>query len=113
MDVRSFSNELISALSHVEFIERIELETEAIVVKGRAYLYDDMFLEIYFNEVTTTTAFALIKDKTRIWGIDKDNIREWHEHPIKNPTSHVKIQLLTVGNIIEKLAKVIKTMYTG
>ncbi len=69
-----------------------------------------MFLEIYFNEVTTTIAFALIKDKKRIWGIDKDRIRGWHEHPIKTPGSHVKIQPLNIRIIVEKLAMVIKTI---
>ena len=38
MDVNGFNSELLSALSRIEFVERIELETEAIVVKGRAYI---------------------------------------------------------------------------
>ena len=63
MDVNGFNSELLSALSRIELIERIELETEAIVVKGRAYINASMFLEIYFNEITETTAFALINEQ--------------------------------------------------
>ncbi len=30
---------------------------------------------IYFNEFTSTTAFALLENNKRIWGIDFDNPR--------------------------------------
>lgn len=110
MDVKAFNLELFSALSDVDFVEHIEIETEAIVVNGRAFIYGDMFLEIYFNEVTGTMAFALIKVQTRIWGIDKDATREWHEHPIHNPDSHVKIQQQSIRKIIKKLEEVIKEL---
>ena len=34
----------------------------------------------------------------------------WHEHPIHNPDSHVKIQQKSIRKIIEKLAEVIREL---
>ena len=103
MDVSNFTSDLLSELARLDFVERVELETEAIIVRGRAYLQEDMFIEIYFNERTNTTAFALIKEQDRIWGIDRDAIRGWHEHPFKNPNSHVEIKPVSIAEIISKL----------
>ena len=106
MDVNTFTSDLLSELARLDFVERVELETEAIIVRGRAYLHEDMFVEVYFNESTNTTAFALIKERDRIWGIDRDAIRGWHEHPIQNPKSHVEMRPVTIAQIISKLEAV-------
>ena len=67
-----------------------------------------MFLEFYFNEQTGTIAFALIRDQGKIWGIDRDNIRGWHLHPLENPMGHVGIEKLSVSEIVERLRAVLK-----
>lgn len=103
MDVSNFTSDLLSELARLNFIERIELETEAIIVRGRAYLTENVFVEIYFNECTNTIAFALIKESDRIWGIDNDSIRGWHEHPIENPKSHIETAPASIAQIISKL----------
>ena len=56
--------------------------------------------------VTETIAFALIKDHQRIWGIDRDNIRDWHIHPLDDPTNHISTEPLSVSNIVETLARI-------
>jgi hypothetical protein len=84
------------------------------VVSGRAYVtrrindIREMFLEFYFNEQTGTMAFALIEDRERIWGIDRDNIRGWHLHPLENPRGHIGIEMLSVSEIVERLGSVLK-----
>ena len=108
MDVRSFASELLRALATVETIERVVLQSEGPVVKGRAYVTAEMFLEFYFNEKTGTVAFALIRDRGRVWGIDRDNTRGWHLHPLENPVEHVGIEKLTVSEIVERLSAVLK-----
>lgn len=69
-------------------------------------LRKSMFLEVYYNELTETIAFALIEEQRRIWGIDRDNIRDWHIHPLDNPAKHTNIKPLSVFEIIETLSKV-------
>jgi hypothetical protein len=44
MDVRSFASELLRALATVEAIERVALQSEGPVVKGRAYATTELFL---------------------------------------------------------------------
>lgn len=107
MDVRSFASELLRALATVKEIERVVLQSEGPVVKGRAYVTAEMFLEFYFNEKTGTMAFALIRDQDRVWGIDRDNIRGWHLHPLENPAQHVEIEELSVSEIVERLSAVL------
>jgi len=106
MDVSTFTSELLSELAKLDFVDRVELETEAIIVRGRAYLHENMFVEVYLNQSTNTIAFALIKEQDRVWGIDRDAIRGWHEHPIENPKSHVEIRAVTIVQIISKLKAV-------
>ena len=107
MDVRGFVSELLRVLATVEAIERVALRSEGPVVSGRAYVAAEVFLKFYFNEKTGTMAFALIRDRGRIWGIDRDNIRGWHLHPPENPMEHVGIEPLSVSEIVERLRAVL------
>src|SRR4030067_1082135 len=92
LDINSFLNELLHELSQLDFIDRVDFHLEIITIKDRVFLKKELyFLEIYYNEQTGTTAFALIENRKRIWGIDYDNVREWHEHPIENPEIHKAI----------------------
>jgi len=88
MDVKTFLAELLSVMTTLDFVEDTDLKTESIVLSGIVFLKKNNFLDVYFNKLTQTIAFALIKDKKRIWGIDRDNIRDWHIHPFGNPEDH-------------------------
>ena len=66
---------------------------------------NNFFLQVYFNERTKTTAFALLKEEKRAWGIDFDSIRGWHLHPVENPEDHLIIEHKTIKEIIAHLAK--------
>jgi len=109
MDVNSFVDKLLVALANTELFERISFQAEGPTVSGYAYLSesDEIFLRVYFNETTDTIAFALIEHKQRIWGIDRDNRRGWHLHPVDNPTQHISISPLSVPNIIARLQEVL------
>lgn len=106
MDINQFLISLLHALSALDFIEKIDFQTEVFVLKGRAILKEKRFLQIYFNEVTGTTAFSLIEDDIRIWGIDFDNLRGWHLHPLKDSQSHQPLQDMTIDQIIKDLSNV-------
>ncbi len=107
MDVRDFASELLRALATVEAIKQVSLYPEGPVVSGRAYVSAGVFLEFYFNERTGTTAFALIRNRNRIWGIDRDSIRGWHLHPLENPREHVEIERLSVSEVVERLKSIL------
>ena len=52
MDVNQFIVLLLSNLSTLEFVEKVDFKTEAFVLKGRARLKKNRYLQIYFNELT-------------------------------------------------------------
>ena len=56
MDVEPFLSSLLEALADRRFVRSVDLETEAIVVRGRVLLEQDRFLQVYFNEETWTRA---------------------------------------------------------
>ncbi|MCL0090119.1 hypothetical protein M1O54_07225, partial [Dehalococcoidia bacterium] len=60
MDVDHFLTSLLHALSKVDFVEKVDLKNEVFVLKGRAILRNNRFLQVYFNELTGTTSVALI-----------------------------------------------------
>ena len=103
MELKTFLAELVSSLSSLDFIASIDLRTEAFTLKGRVPLKERGFLEIYFNEQTQTMAVAWIEEGRRIWGIDRDNLRGWHRHPLGNPESHQTILAVTINAIIKEL----------
>jgi hypothetical protein len=106
VDVRQFLLYLLEGLSKLDFVEKIDVQTEVFILKGRAILKKNRFLQIYFNELTGTTAFALIEKERRIWGIDYDNMRGWHLHPPENPENHCEIAPKTIEEIISLISEV-------
>ena len=109
MNVKSFTDELLSGLAGIERFERVVLQAEGPTVSGYAYLDDEFFLRFYFNETTGTTAFALIQNQQRIWGVDYDNRRGWHIHPVDDPTKHVDTAPLSIVEIIELIEEVLRS----
>lgn len=106
MDINHFLVTLLHELSNLDFVEKIDLHTEVFILKGRIFLKKGRFLQIYYNESTGTTAFALIEKTKRLWGIDYDKVRGWHLHPIENPDSHYDIENISIKEIITLLSKI-------
>lgn len=85
---------------------KVDIQTEVFVLKGRVMLKKNRFLQIYFNELTGTNAFTFIEEDQRVWGIDFDNLRGWHLHPLNNPEDHRSICKRSIEEIIKDLAEV-------
>lgn len=107
MDVRSFVDELLPALANTGFFDRVTLQTEGPTASGYAYATEGFFLRFYFNEVTGTIAFALIDNQQRLWGIDYDNRRGWHLHPVEDPTDHRHVAPMSIVEIVDHLQEVL------
>jgi len=61
MDLSQFLFLLLKNLSKVDYVEKVDIQTEVFILKGRAILKKNRFLQIYFNELTGTIAFALLR----------------------------------------------------
>ena len=107
MDVATFVSELLNSLAALEIVQDVTSHAEGPTVRGRAQFVGNLFLAFYYNQITGTQAFALIKDEQRIWGIDYDNLRGWHEHPLRQPEQHVVLEAQTISSIVKRLQDVI------
>jgi len=106
MDLNHFLVDLLHSLSLLDFVEKVDLQTEVFILRGKAILTKNRFLQVYFNELTGTTALALIENSTRIWGVDYDNLRGWHLHPGEHPDAHKNISPQSVEEMIFALREV-------
>jgi hypothetical protein len=106
MELRTFVAGLVSSLALLDFVASVDIRTEAFTVKGRVQLKQRGFLEVYFNEQTQTVAVAWVEGERRRWGIDRDNLRGWHRHPLDSPEYHQEIPAMSIRDIIEELGRV-------
>lgn len=113
MDVEAFAGELLRALAASGIFGAVSLQTEGPVAKGRAQAGEGLFVRFYFNETTGTLAFALIRGQDRIWGLDRDNLRDWHLHPASAPSTHVAVEPLSVAEIVARVREVIVGIAPG
>jgi hypothetical protein len=103
MDVVTFVSELLIGLASLETVQDVTSHAEGPTVRGRAQFAGGLFLAFYYNQVTGTQAFALVRNEQRLWGIDYDNLRGWHEHPLRQPELHVVLEAQTISSIIKRL----------
>ena len=100
MDVRDFLVSLLNRLSSLESVKKVDLNAEVFVLKGRVWIEDNRYVQVYFNEITGTTAFALIEKGQRIWGMDFDNMRGWHLHPFGKADEHERVNEMNIEEIL-------------
>jgi hypothetical protein len=107
MDAPTFVSTLLTALKDLEQVKQVSSSTEGPVVKGRADLAEGTFLSFFYNQTTGTQAFALVKGSERKWGIDYDNARGWHRHPVQNPDEHETIEPQSISAIVQELKRIL------
>lgn len=63
--------------------------SSASAINLRVPLVNGDFIDVFYNEVSDTTAYALIRNNQRIYGAD--NTGGWHYHPFDAPEEHVPL----------------------
>jgi hypothetical protein len=82
-------------------------------VQGRAHFGGSLFLAFYYNQAKGTQAFTLVRNEGRHWGIDYDNQRGWHEHPLGQAELHIILEGQTIASIIQRLKDAIPGAVPG
>lgn len=73
-----------SLVSHIE-----ECLMDADILSVRVHLtIAHVFINVFYNVTTDKTAFALVREGQRIYGVDNAKMG-WHRHPFDDPTRHV------------------------
>jgi hypothetical protein len=80
-----FSVALASPVCGVPYVRRLTATSVAL----RVDISTGGFVDVFYNEQTGTTAFALIRGGRRVFGAD--NTGGWHLHPVSNPDTHVPL----------------------
>ena len=100
MDVKAFVERTLIGLAEIPQVADTAIATEGPIVDGYGYVSDTHFLHFYFNVATGTLAIALIQKQQRIWGIDYDNRRGWHMHPLGVSQGHQPIAAQSISEIV-------------
>jgi hypothetical protein len=111
LDIKHFLDSLLPLLSELDFVDTVDFHVEVFVLKGKISLENGSLLQVYFNEDTGTLAFALIHNRKRLWGIDYDNMRGWHVHPVADPETHDEIPPRTIREIISAFVGAWKELF--
>lgn len=102
MNAFEYAKEAIEVCSRFSFIKEIEISLlDEPVVKIKASIQKNSFINIFYNADTSKYSFSLIKDNKRVFGLD--NTRKWHIHPFEDPNSHIETDPLSLIDFLEML----------
>ena len=77
-----FAVAVASSICEIPVVRRLT----ATFINLRVDMTSGGFMDVFYNEQTGTTAFALIRQGQRVFGAD--NTGGWHLHPFAAPDRH-------------------------
>jgi hypothetical protein len=110
MSCDQFRERLLAAISvHLPTARTRVQEKRAIYLRVRAQVRDELFLDVYYNDLTGKISYTLIHNEQRVFGYD--NYRFWHYHPHGRANEHIpcaepeiEAALAEIGQVVERLA---------
>jgi hypothetical protein len=110
MDVRTFVDQTLRCLAEIPQVIDTMVSTEGPIVDGYAFVSESLHLHFYFNAISGTEAFALLQEQSRIWGIDYDNRRGWHLHPLGIAQNHQPISAQSIAEIMDLFSAALREL---
>jgi len=99
-----FARHLIDVSAQEKKIKAVSLQIlDNTVVKARFSL-NHRFIDVFYNNQTGTTAYALIENEKRIFGADSTGA--WHLHPKEKPDSHKKCKPVSFAEFLKQALRV-------
>jgi len=89
-------------------ITHTEVNVEGPIMKIRLTIDEKTFIHVFSNNTTKTLAYTSIRESKRIYGIDRDNIRGWHEHPFEDPATHIKCDKVTFKHFLVNVKELLE-----
>jgi len=68
----------------------------------------ETFVDVYFNEETQRTDYALIHKGERVYGMD--NLKGWHYHPFRAVEQHLPCPEPSVQEVFEKMKGIVRAL---
>ena len=95
-----YSVAMTSAICGVPTVRRLT----ATSISLRVGVLPGGFVDVFYNEQTGTTAYALIRQDRRVLGAD--NTGGWHLHPYADPDGHLPLsEPMTFAAFVAELEK--------
>ena len=85
--IESISIEL-EKIKNLHLVKTLQIEVlRKEVLKGKLFISENLFIQVYRNDRFKTTNFALVLNKKRIYA--RDELKgQWHRHSLGNPSLH-------------------------
>ena len=74
----------------------------------RIIINEETFVDVYFNEETQRTDYALIHKGERVYGVD--NLKGWHCHPFQAVEQHLPCPEPSVQEVFEKVKAIVEAL---
>lgn len=74
------------------------------IVKIRAFLTFDAFIDVFYNADTGKCSYALINQGIRVFGADNAFVG-WHVHPFDAPAQHIPSSEISFSEFLERIEK--------
>ncbi len=79
------------------------LTIDADILHVRVHLtFSEAFISVFYNVATNKTAFALVENEKRIFGVDNAK-GDWHQHPFSDPGQHIACEPMEFGEFLDLL----------
>jgi len=107
LTTRQLVEEIAVSCEHSEWVEAYTvLYMDVAILKVRVFLLGGYFIEVFYNLDTDKTSFALIQDKSRVYG--KDNAKMgWHVHPEDDPERHISCEPVTFSQFLSEVEQIL------
>ena len=103
--VDELATDIYSTIRADDFIQGVRVDIEGPILKSRLFIETDVFIDVFFNSMTGTISYTVVKNRSRIFGIDMDNIRGWHEHSLEHPDTHAPCKPVTFKEFYSQVMK--------
>ena len=87
LDIQQLLKELHEIAQRPSILRLSISDLRESFIKARLYFMEELFVQVYRNEIYDSTSFVLILENQRIYARDKFR-GKWHRHPTENPTQH-------------------------
>ena len=74
----------------------------------RITINEETLVDVYFNEETQRTDYALIHRGERVYGVD--NLKGWHYHPFRTVEQHLPCPEPSVLKVFEEMKGIVETL---
>ena len=77
-------------------------------LRVRTAISKESFVDVYFNEETQRTDYALIHKGERVYGVD--NLKGWHYHPFQAVEQHLPCPEPSAREVFEEMRVIVEAL---